>query len=55
MPDIVLSPHQINNLAVPLLDKIATQMQEFYQNSENEQRFKKWYEATYGKPVPQGV
>lgn len=55
MAQVELSKSQIKNLAVPLLDKVVEQMQEFYKNPENEQRFRIWYEATYGKPVPQGV
>ena len=51
MERIEISKSQVKNLAVPLVDKVL----EFYQNQENEQRFKKWYEATYGTPVPQGV
>ena len=51
MERIELSRAQIKNLATPLVDKV----QEFYKNPENEQRFREWYEATYGKPVPQGV
>ena len=51
MERIELSQTQIKNLAIPLVDKV----QEFYQNPENEQRFKEWYEATYGKPVPLGA
>ena len=48
---VELSKNQIKNLAIPLVDKV----EEFYKNPENEQRFREWYEATYGKPVPQGV
>lgn len=55
MPEVELSQWQIKNLAVPLLDKVATEVQEFFKVPENEQRFRKWYEQTYGKPVPQGV
>ena len=51
MKQVELSQSQIKNLAIPLVDKV----QEFYKNPENEQRFRKWYEETYGKPVPQGV
>lgn len=51
MERVELSKNQVKNLAIPLVDKV----QEFYKNPENEQRFRKWYEATYGKPVPQGV
>ena len=55
MERIELSKSQIKNLAIPLVEKVAEQMQEFYKNPENEQRFREWYEATYGKPVPLGV
>lgn len=51
MNQVELTPAQIKNLAIPLVDKV----QEFYNDPENEQRFREWYEATYGKPVPQGV
>lgn len=51
MDRIELSQTQIKNLAIPLVDKVL----EFYQDPENEQRFREWYEATYGKPVPKGV
>ena len=51
MDQVEFSQTQIKNLAIPLVDKV----QEFYKDPENEQRFRKWYEATYGKPVPQGV
>ena len=50
MPEVKLTDWQIKNLAIPLVD-----IEEFYKNPENEQRFRKWYEATFGKPVPQGV
>ena len=48
---VELSKSQIKNLAIPLVDKVT----EFYKDPENEQRFRQWYEQTYGKPVPQGV
>lgn len=51
MNQVELSQTQIKNLAIPLVDKV----QEFYKDPENEKRFREWYEATYGKPVPQGV
>lgn len=51
MDKFELSKSQIKNLANPLVDKVV----EFYKNPENEKRFREWYEATYGKPVPQGV
>ncbi len=52
MPKFELSPWQIDNLSKPLVDKLFTQMQEFYKNPDNEKRFREWYIATYGKPVP---
>ena len=55
MPEVKLTDWQIRNLAIPLVSKVAEQVQEFYAKPENEQRFRKWYEETYGKPVPQGV
>ena len=55
MPKIELSSWQTDNLSKPLVDKLFTQMQEFYKNPDNEKRFRDWYRATYGKPVPQGV
>ena len=54
MNRVELSQTQIKNLAIPLVDRFA-EIEEFYKNPENEQRFRKWYEATFGKPVPQGV
>jgi hypothetical protein len=51
MCQVELTQAQIENLAIPLVEKV----QEFFKNPENEQQFKKWYEATYGKPVPKGV
>lgn len=54
MPEVKLTDWQIKNLAIPLVDRVA-EIEEFYKNPENEQRFRKWYEATFGKPVPQGV
>lgn len=54
MPEVELTDWQIKNLSIPLVDRFA-EIEEFYKNPENEQRFRKWYEATYGKPVPQGV
>lgn len=51
MAKIELSKSQIKNLATPLVDKVT----EFYKNPENEEKFKIWYEATYGKPVPKGA
>lgn len=55
MPENNLSPWQIKNLALPIVDKITTAIQEFYNQPDNEKRFREWYEATYGKPVPKGV
>lgn len=55
MPEVELTDWQIKNLAIPLVDKVAAEVEAFYKIPENEQRFRKWYEATYGKPVPQGV
>lgn len=54
MPEVKLTDWQIKNLAIPLVDRFV-EIEEFYKNPENEQRFRKWYEATFGKPVPQGV
>lgn len=54
MPEVKLTDWQIKNLAIPLVDRFS-EIEEFYKNPENEQRFRKWYEATFGKPVPQGV
>ena len=54
MPEVKLTDWQIKNLAIPLVDRFA-EIEEFYKNPENEHRFRKWYEATFGKPVPQGV
>lgn len=51
MTKIELSKSQIKNLATPLVDKVT----EFYKNPDNEEKFKIWYEATYGKPVPKGA
>ena len=55
MPKIQLNPWQIDNLSKPLVDKLLTQVQDFYKNPDNEKRFREWYERAYGKPVPQGV
>lgn len=55
MNGIELSKSQIKNLATPLVDKVLENVEEFYRDSENEKRFRTWYEATYGKPVPKGV
>lgn len=54
MPKVKLTEWQIQNLAIPLVERFA-EIEEFYKNPENEQRFRKWYEAFFGKPVPQGV
>ena len=45
MPENNLSPWQIKNLALPIVDKITTAIQEFYNQPDNEKRFKEWYEA----------
>lgn len=55
MPEVKLTDWQIKNLAIPLVSKVAEQVQEFYAKPDNEKRFKEWYEATYDKPVPKGV
>lgn len=54
MNQVELTPAQIKNLAIPLVG-LMNKVQEFYNDPENEKRFREWYEATYGKPVPKGV
>lgn len=51
MEQIKLTKLQLETLARPLVDKVI----EFYNNPENERRFREWYEATHGTPVPDGV
>lgn len=51
MGQIKLTKLQLETLARPLVDKVV----EFYNDPENERRFREWHEATYGKPVSDGV
>ena len=44
---INLTRHQIENLARPILGMLD-EIEKYYENPENEKRFREWYKEKYG-------